>query len=141
MIITLSANGKKVEIDYLSFIGVRMSIASLCPEEIKQHYLDLARKPLRNADEIEAYDKKTMDIYNRYPNRQKVMEFLYSAEKKDAEFPWETSSQLLTVIGNNNTAFYQVKNAPGRIVSFKSLRNVLSESARTKSPLKMTVSK
>ena len=141
MKVVISSANKSIEMEYMAYTCLRMTIATYCPDEIKKHYMALVQRPLKNEKEIESYDATTMKIYEKYPNRQLVMKFLYFPDFKNATFSPETAAQLLTVLEKHNgLALYKMNRSnKGLFVNFKVFKDILKDSVKTKSSFSVSV--
>lgn len=85
------------------FWRLRKTIASLCPDDMNEHYCDFMdnfRDIIGDEESLAAYNAETDALYQKYRKQYgKVFDFLYASDC-DARLTYGTAKQLLNVIGD-----------------------------------------
>ena len=138
--ITIKSPNYSIDLGYGGFLRLRRTVASLCPEEIRDHYnylLDNITHLSYHKDEYDKYDARTEEIYNRYKKSYgKVMDFLYAPDIC-AKFTYGTAKQLLNVIGDyDDNEIYGYAGWGEHAARFKNFKEILEDSYINKKPFK-----
>ena len=116
------------------FFRLRKTIAMLCPDEIRDHYMRLADGyyDLMH-DGFEEYDKETEQIYQKYRKAYgKVIDFLYAPDT-GARLSYGTAGQLLKLIGDyDNDVIYGYAGWGDRAMRFHHFKEILQDAYATK---------
>lgn len=118
------------------FCRLRKTIAGLCPDEIRDHYVQLADHyfDLRAADPgFVHYDMGTEQIYQKYRKKYgKVIDFLY-ASNVDCSLTYGTARQLLDLIGDyDDDIVYGYAGWGDKAMRFRNFRAILEDACKTR---------
>lgn len=119
------------------FYRLRKTIAGLCPDEIKNHYMFLADHyfDIQIADPgFKNYDAETERIYQKYRSKYgKVIDFLWAPDL-DCELTYGTAGQLLRLIGNyDDSIIYGYAGWGDKAMRFHDFKEILADAYQTKS--------
>lgn len=119
------------------FYRLRKTIAGLCPDEIKKHYMLLADHyyDIQIEDPgFKKYDAETERIYQKYRSKYgKVIDFLWAPDL-DYELTYGTAGQLLRLIGDYDDAIiYGYAGWGDNAMRFHHFKEILADAYQTKS--------
>lgn len=118
------------------FLRLRKTIASLCPDDIKEHYLRLTdhEREIQIKDpDFTEYDAKTAELYLKHKTAYgKVIKFLWASDV-EARFSYGVAKQLLKLIGSyDDNAVYGYAGWGDKAMRFKDFKAILKDAAETK---------
>ena len=120
---------------YGGFLRLRRTIASLCPEDIYQHYDKLVNheNDIWESGGWTIYDTKTEELLHKYRQKYgKVIMFLY-AEDAGAKMTYGTAQQLLKIIGDyDNSQIYGYVGWKKDAARFSDFKELLQDAAESK---------
>ena len=118
------------------FYRLSKTIASLCPEDIKDHYMLLADHyyDLQLQDPgFKNYDLKTEELYQKYLRKYgKIIDFLWAPDI-ECKLTYGTAGQLLNLIGNyDDDHIYGYAGWGDKAMRFQDFKNILTDAYTTK---------
>ena len=134
--ICIYSKHKSNNLGYGGFYQLRKTIASLCPEEIRKHYMRLADGYYSVAAEdpgFVEYDKETEKLYVKYKAKYgKVIDFLYAPDT-DAVLTYGTAKDLLRIIGEyDDDIIYGYAGWGDKAMRFRDFKEILQDACENK---------
>lgn len=135
--ITIYSKNISNDLGYGGFYHLRKTIASLCPTELKEHYMLLTDHyfDIQLEDPgFKKYDAKTEKIYQLYrKDYGKVIDFLWTPDT-DCTLTYGTAKQLMKVIADyDNDIIYGYSGRGDSAMKFKDFKDILKDAVDTKS--------
>lgn len=129
--ITIDSKNKSIDLGYGGFNRLRTKVAELANEDIFNHYKKLDGAPIIGAEArkrfFEEYDKKTVELDEKYEGRMhELLNFLYACDC-EAEIPVDVCESLYEVIKDyDDDVLYGYYGRPD-CAMFKDFKNLVKD--------------
>ena len=135
--VTIYSKNISCDIGYGGLFRLRKTVAKLCPQDIRDHYMALVDDYftlIQNDPGLKLYDAITDNIYAYHQaNMRKIIDFLYATDIK-ARFTYGTAKVLLSLIGEYDDNYvYGYAGWGDCAMKFKDFKQLLEDAVKTKS--------